>query len=144
MYGLGGVRHSFAHRAVNGRTHRAQGMLQASLIILIPIRCHRCPFAQGPGLHWGTHPPACDWEHTFSIFPHPAACVASLAPTLCLEAWPTGRQLSGPHFAFWCCGSAWRNFSNFTLMVETRHTLPAPCFWGLFMGLRGLATAAAA
>ena len=27
-----------------------------------------------------------------SIFPNPAACVTSLAPTLCSEALPTGRQ----------------------------------------------------
>ena len=42
--GVGG--HSFAHRAVNERTHRAQAMLQGSLIIPNPIRCHRCPFPQ--------------------------------------------------------------------------------------------------
>ena len=60
--GVGG--HSFVHGAVNGRTHRAQARLQGSLIIPTPIRCHLCPFPQGPGLHWGTHPPACDWEHT--------------------------------------------------------------------------------
>ena len=52
--GVGG--HSFAHRAVQGRTHRAQAMVQGSLIIPNPIRRHRCPFPQGPGLHWGTHP----------------------------------------------------------------------------------------
>ena len=74
MYGLGGVGgHSFAHRAVQGRTHRAQAMVQGSLIIPNPIRCHRCPFLQGPGLHWGTHPRACDWEHISSVFPNPAA-----------------------------------------------------------------------
>ena len=39
----GGGAHSFAHRAVNGTTHRAQAMLQRSLIIPNPIRCHRCP-----------------------------------------------------------------------------------------------------
>ena len=89
MYGLGGVGgHSFAHRAVQGRTHRAQAMVQGSLIIPNPIRC-----LQGPGLHWGTHPRACDWEHISSVFPNPAACVASLVPTLCSGAWPTGRQL---------------------------------------------------
>ena len=86
--GVGG--HSFAHRAVRGRTHRAQAMVQGSLIISNPIRCHRCPFLQGPGLHWGTHPRACDWEHISSVFPNPAACVASLVPTLCSGAWPTG------------------------------------------------------
>ena len=72
--GVGG--HSFAHRAVQGRTHRAQAMVQGSLIIPNPIRRHRCPFPQGPGLHWGTHPRACDWEHISSVFPNPAACVA--------------------------------------------------------------------
>ena len=82
--GVGG--HSFAHRAVNGTTHRAQAMHQRSLIIPNPICC--CPFPQGPGLHWGTHPPTSDWEHTSSIFPNPAACVPSLAPTLC-----SGHQL---------------------------------------------------
>ena len=63
MYGLGGGvgGHSFAHRAVQGRTHRAQAIVQGSLIIPNPTRCHRCPFQQGPGLHWGTHPRA--WEH---------------------------------------------------------------------------------
>ena len=89
--GVGG--HSFAHRAVQGRTHRAQAMVQGSLIIPNPIRRHRCPFPQGPGLHWGTDPRACDWEHISSVFPNPAACVASLVPTLCSGAWPTGRQL---------------------------------------------------
>ena len=71
--GAGG--HSFAHRAVNRRTHRAQAMLQGSPMIPNPIRCHCCPFPQGPGLHWGTHPPACDWENTSSTFPNPVACV---------------------------------------------------------------------
>ena len=88
-----GAGHSFAHRAVNGRTNRAQAMPQGSLIIPNPNSCHRCPFPQGPGLHWGTHPPACDLEHTFSIFPNPAAYVASVAPTQYSGAWPTGRQL---------------------------------------------------
>ena len=44
----GGGGHSFAHRAVQGRAHRAQAMVQGSLIIPNPIRCHRCPFLQGP------------------------------------------------------------------------------------------------
>ena len=72
--GVGG--HSFAHRAVNGRTHRAQAMLQGSLIILNPTRCHKgresigahipllvtgnilfqfFPILQPAWLHW--HPP---------------------------------------------------------------------------------------
>ena len=91
--GWGGVRgHNFEHRAVNGTTHRAQAMVQGSLIIPNRIRSYCCPFPQGLGIHWGIHPPACDWEHTSSIFPNCAACVPSLAPTLCSGAWPIGRQ----------------------------------------------------
>ena len=56
MGGVGGVGgHSFAHRAVNGRTHRAQAMLQGSPIIPNPIRCHRCLFPQGPHISGDLH-----------------------------------------------------------------------------------------
>ena len=41
------------------------------------------------------------------------------------------------------CGRAYRNFSNFSLMVETRRELPAAFFCGLFIGLSGVATACA-
>ena len=41
------------------------------------------PFCKGRDSHWGTHPRACDWEHISSVFRNPAACVASLVPTLC-------------------------------------------------------------
>ena len=48
-------------------------MLEGPLIIMIPNRPHCCPLPQGQGLHWGTHPPACELEHIFSVFPNPRA-----------------------------------------------------------------------
>ena len=46
-------------------------MLHESLIIPNLSRCHSWHSPQGLGLHWGTHPPACDWEHIFNF---PQSC----------------------------------------------------------------------
>ena len=43
-----------------------------------------------------------------------------------------GRAASLKRFS--ACGSAWRNFSNFTLMAEARRTLPVPFQIALFKG----------
>ena len=60
-----------------GKLDNAQdrAMLEGPLIILNPNRPHCCPLPQGQGPHWGTHPPACELEHIFSVFPNPATCV---------------------------------------------------------------------
>ena len=42
------------------------------------------------------------------------------------------------------CGAPCRNFSNFILMAKARRVLFAACFCGLFIGLKGVAVAAAA
>ena len=52
-----------------------RAMLEGPLIILNPNRRHCCPFPHGQGPHWGTHPPASELEHIFSVFPNPAACM---------------------------------------------------------------------
>ena len=49
-------------------------MLGGLPIILNPNRPHCCPLPRGLGRHWGTHPPACELEHIFSVFPNPTAC----------------------------------------------------------------------
>ena len=65
-----------------------RAMLEGPLIILNPNRCHCCPFPHGQGPHWGTHPPACELEHIFSVF--------RTAAVACLDWHPPRVERHGP------------------------------------------------
>ena len=48
---------------------QVKAMLEGPLIILNRLNRHCCPpLPQGQGPHWGTHPPACEFEHFFFSF----------------------------------------------------------------------------
>ena len=72
--GVGG--HSFAHRAVNGRTHRAQAMPQGSLIIPNPFIVIVAPFHKGQDSIGAHIPLLVTGNILFSMFPNPEIHVA--------------------------------------------------------------------